>query len=54
MKKKKSIRFVCSKCLFEPAGDTKGSWTVIDNKPCEKCGGKITLEVDGVLIGAKE
>jgi ribosomal protein S27AE len=54
MRKKKSLRFVCSKCGFEPSGKLDGNWKVVENKPCEKCGGVLTLEVDGVLIGVEK
>ena len=50
MKKKKSdIKFVCSSCGKEPEINKNMSnenWTVVDNKPCVYCGGKLTIKFD--------
>ena len=49
MRNKQVIGFVCSKCGKDPKKNEKEStdeWTVIDNKPCVHCGGKLIFEVD--------
>ena len=43
-KPKQDIIFKCEKCGYIPEGKLQGNWMVIDNKPCIKCGGKLTVD----------
>lgn len=49
LRKKKQIKVICSKCGKEPEKNQKNSnnnWTVIDNKLCVYCGGKLTCSIN--------
>lgn len=49
MKKKQFIKFICDNCGKEPKKNEKESnknWTVFDNKPCEYCGGELTIKIN--------
>ena len=42
------IKLVCENCGKEAQSNKKLSnknWTVIDNKPCEYCGGKLKITI---------
>jgi DNA-directed RNA polymerase subunit RPC12/RpoP len=43
------IKYVCEKCGKEPQKNESKSnknWKVYDNKPCEYCGGKLTIKLN--------
>ena len=47
-KLKVKIEIVCEDCGKKPKVNKEMSnenWIVTDNKPCKKCGGKLTLKV---------
>ena len=49
MKKHKELKLQCKDCEKEPEKNEEMSnknWTVIDNKPCVYCGGKLTLKYE--------
>ncbi len=47
-KSKKQLIFLkCEKCGYTPQGDNQGNWVVYKNESCSKCGGKLTLDIDG-------
>jgi len=48
-KKPPEIKFICKKCGKEPEINKEMSnenWSVIDNKPCKFCGGKLTIKIN--------
>ena len=47
-KKKREIKFICKDCGKEPELNKEKSnnnWKVYDNKPCENCGGELTIKL---------
>lgn len=45
---KQLIKYICEDCGKEPEKNEKQSnknWTVIDNKPCVYCGGKLKIKL---------
>jgi hypothetical protein len=44
-RKKDPFVFKCSVCglVPEPLRKTEGGWTIIENKPCVKCGGRLVF-----------
>lgn len=45
---KTKIKFICEKCGKKPNENKDKSnenWKVYDNKPCEYCGGKLTMKI---------